>query len=79
MHEKDQTMLIQELANQEQRLLVAVSSSQISAQLARQAHHLSPALKCWGGPVYVETSSSLCEADQWMVVAHARIAALLGG
>jgi two-component system, OmpR family, sensor histidine kinase KdpD len=75
---EDQSKLIPEPGNQEQRLLVAVSPSQISEQLVRWAHRLSLALNCWWGAVYVETSASLSEADQWQLSRTLALARSLG-
>jgi len=78
VNEKDQTNLIKEPRKQEQRLLVAVSPSQISEQLVRWTHRLALALDCWWGAVYVETSSSLSEEDQWQLSRTLALARSLG-
>jgi two-component system sensor histidine kinase KdpD len=78
MNEKRQTMQIEETGRQEQRLLVAVSPSQISEQLVRWTHRLALALNCWWGAVYVETSSSLSEADQLKLSRTLALARSLG-
>jgi two-component system sensor histidine kinase KdpD len=60
----------QEPGHQQQRLLVAISPSQISEQLVRWTHRLARALNCWWCAVYVETSSVLNDEEQ-LQLSHA--------
>lgn len=78
MNKKDQPSPIPEAARHEQRLLVAVSSSQIAEQLVRWTHRLSLDLDCWWGAVYVESTASLSEADQRQLSRTLALARSLG-
>jgi two-component system sensor histidine kinase KdpD len=78
LNKDNQAMANQEPGRQEQRLLVAVSPSQISTQLVRWTHRLSLALNCWWVAVYVETSPNLSEADQRQLSRTLALARSLG-
>jgi two-component system, OmpR family, sensor histidine kinase KdpD len=70
MNETGQAVQNQDPALPEQRLLVAVSPSQISEPLVRWTHRLARALNCWWCMVYVETSRALSDEEQ-LQLSHA--------
>jgi two-component system sensor histidine kinase KdpD len=78
VNEEIQTVRTQKSAEQKQRLLVAVSPSQISEQLVRRAHRLARALNCWWGAVYIETSPALREDEQLQLSRTLALARTLG-
>jgi two-component system sensor histidine kinase KdpD len=71
-------MRIQKSGEPKQRLLVAVSPSQISEQLVRRTHRLARALNCWWGAVYVEALPALPKEDQLQLSRTLALARMLG-
>src|ERR1700733_14383377 len=78
VNENDWTMQARGSGKKEQRLLVAVSPSQISEQLVHWAHRLASALDCCWGAVYVETPAVLSMEDQLQLSRTLALARTLG-
>jgi two-component system, OmpR family, sensor histidine kinase KdpD len=78
MSERGQPKQTEDNGQQEQRLLVAVSPSQISEQLVHWPHRLARALNCWWCAVYVETSAALSDEEQLRLSHALALARTLG-